>query len=325
MVNFAQILSAFDRLDGHSIRTPLLESDAINQHFGGRVLFKTEALQRTGSFKFRGAFNKLSLLASQGMTGVVAYSSGNHAQGVALAAQLLDMSAVIVMPEDAPSIKIDNTMQLGAEVVLYDRYKQAREEIGDELAKQRNLSLVKPYDDEDIIAGQGTLGLEIVQQLNILGLMPDQLVAPCGGGGLISGTAIAVHQSFSGCQIYCAEPEHFDDAARSLATGTHQYNATEARSICDAIVTPTPGQLTFPIMQTHLQGGLVAKEQDVLKAMAMCMQSLKTVIEPGGCVGLGALLGGQLDTKDRTTVVVLSGGNADTEMLAKALGSDPWV
>ena len=322
MVNFAHILSAFNRLDGHSIRTPLLESEAINQHFGGRVLFKTEALQRTGSFKFRGAFNKLSKLAQEGVNGVVAYSSGNHAQGVALTARQLNMQAVIIMPEDAPAIKINNTKQLGAEVILYDRYTQAREEIGDQLAASRNLTLVKPYDDEDIIAGQGTVGLEIVQQLNILGLVPDQLIAPCGGGGLISGTAIAMHQTFPDCHIYCAEPDNFDDTARSLATGSHQSNDPNARSICDAIVTPTPGKLTFPIMQKHLQGGLIAKEQDVMQAMTMCMQNLKTVIEPGGCVGLGALLDGQLDTADKTTVVVLSGGNADTEMLQRALGSD---
>ena len=327
MVNFAHILSAFNRLDGHSIRTPLLESDAINQHFAGRILFKTEALQRTGSFKFRGAYNKLSKLAQQGINGVVAYSSGNHAQGVALAARLLGMTAVIIMPEDAPAIKINNTKQLGAEVVLYERYTQAREAIGDQIAKERNLSLVKPYDDEDIIAGQGTVGLEIVQQLNILGLVPDQLIAPCGGGGLISGTAIALHQTFADCQIYCAEPEHFDDAARSLATGHHQTNDPNARSICDAIVTPTPGQLTLPIMQAHLTGGLVAKDQNVLQAMAMCMQDLKTVIEPGGCVGLAALLDGQLDTQEKLTVVVLSGGNADTGMLQRALatGSDQMI
>lgn len=319
MVSFAHILSAFNRLDGHSIRTPLLESEAINEHFGGRILFKTEALQRTGSFKFRGAFNKLSILASQGVKDVVAYSSGNHAQGVALAARLLDMNAVIIMPADAPTIKIENTKQLGAEVILYDRYTQAREVIGDEIAKQRNLSLVKPYDDEDIIAGQGTVGLEIVQQLNILGLIPDQLVAPCGGGGLISGTAIAVHQSFADCQIYCAEPEDFDDTARSLSAGQHQTNNPNARSICDAIVTPTPGELTLPIMQAHLSAGLVASEDSVLRAMTMCMQNLKAVVEPGGCVALGALLNGQLDTVGKTTVVVLSGGNADIEMLSKAL------
>ena len=321
MVTFAHILSAFNRLDGHSIRTPLLESDIINQRFGGRILFKTEALQHTGSFKYRGAFNKLSILANQGVTGVVAYSSGNHAQGVALAAKLLNMNAVVIMPEDAPSIKINNTKQMGAEVVLFDRYRQAREDIGSQLAIDRNLSLVKPYDDVDIIAGQGTVGLEIVQQLNILGLIPDQLVAPCGGGGLISGTAIAVHQSFTDCQIYCAEPENFDDAARSLATGTHQSNDPHARSICDAIVTPTPGQLTLPIMRDHLQGGLIASEQGVLRAMAMCMQNLKTVIEPGGCVGLAALLDGQLKTENKTTIVVLSGGNADIAMLQQALGS----
>ncbi len=319
MLKYAHILSAFNRLDGHSIRTPLLESEAINQRLGGRILFKCEALQRTGSFKFRGAYNKLRLLADEGVSGVVAYSSGNHAQGVALAAQLLGMVAVIVMPADAPAIKINNTRRLGAEVVLYDRYTQAREEIGDRLATQRNLSLVKPYDDLDIIAGQGTVGLEIVQQLNILGLTPDQLIAPCGGGGLISGTAVAVHQSFAECQIFSAEPEHFDDTARSLARGTHQVNDAQARSICDAIVTPTPGQLTLPIMLEHLHAGLRATDQQVLQAMALCMQELKTIVEPGGCVSLAALLAGELDSANKITVVVLSGGNADNDMLQSAM------
>lgn len=319
MVHFSDILGAFQRLDGHTIRTPMLESDQLNQRLGGRVLFKVEALQRTGSFKFRGALNKLTMLAQQGVGGVVAYSSGNHAQGVALAAKLLNMQALIIMPEDAPQIKINNTKHLGAEVILYDRYNQSREAIGEQLAQQRQLQLVKPYDDPDIIAGQGTVGLECAQQLNILGLTPEQFIAPCGGGGLISGSAIAMHQSFADCAIYCAEPEGFDDTARSLRTGQHQTNDPQARSLCDAIITPTPGQLTLPIMQAHLKGGLVATQSAVMQAMGLCMQELKTVIEPGGCVGLGALLDGQLNTVDKTTVVVLSGGNADTEILQRAL------
>lgn len=319
MTSYAQIIQAQQRLEGVAVRTPLLESKAINEHLQGRILFKAEPLQRTGSFKFRGAYNKISQLAQQGVTGVVAYSSGNHAQGVALAASLFDMRAVIVMPADSPSIKINNTKALGGEVVTYDRHNESREDIGAALAKEHQLSLVKPYDDEDIIAGQGTLGLETAQQLQILGLVPDTLIAPCGGGGLISGTSIALHQSFPQAQILLAEPEHYDDASRSLRASERLCNTTKAPSICDAIVTPMVGELTYPIMQEHVAAGFAVTEEAVLKAMALCMQELKVIVEPGGCVGLAALLSGLVPTEDKVTVVVLSGGNADPQILARAL------
>ena len=325
MVTYAQITAASQRLQGMATRTPLLESDSLNQQLQGRVLFKVEALQRTGSFKFRGAYNKLSQLAQQGVNGVVAYSSGNHAQGVALAASLFDMQATIIMPTDSPGIKIDNTRALGGEVILYDRYTQSREDLGHALAQERNLTLVKPYDDEDIIAGQGTAGLEASQQLQNLGLTPDQVIAPCGGGGLISGTAIAIHEHFPTADIWAAEPQHYDDTIRSLAAGKHLSNATSPPSLCDAIVTPTPGELTFPIMQQHLRGGFAVNEAQVLTAMAACMQALKVVVEPGGCVGLAALLAGLLPTQDKTTLVVLSGGNADPQILARALADNHGI
>ena len=319
MTTYSHILQAYQRIEGQAIRTPLLESTAINQRLGGRVLFKVEALQRTGSFKFRGAYNKISQLAQQGIKGVVAYSSGNHAQGVALVAALFDMHAVIIMPADSPAIKINNTRALGGEVVLYDRYTQSREELGAALAQERNLALVKPYDDPDIIAGQGTVGLEAAQQLQILGLTPDQMIAPCGGGGLISGCSIAIHQSFPDTHIWLAEPEHYDDATRSLEAKRRLANNTSHTSICDAIVTPTTGELTFPIMEQHVRGGVPVSESYVLDAMAMCMQELKVVIEPGGSVGLAALLAGLLPCQDKTTLVILSGGNADPQVLARAL------
>ena len=319
MVSYAQVLQAQQRLEGVVVRTPLLESSAINTKLQGRILFKTEALQRTGSFKFRGAYNKISQLAEQDVQGVVAYSSGNHAQGVALAASIFDMRAIIVMPADSPAIKINNTKALGGEVVLYDRHNESREEIGAALAKEHQLALVKPYDDEDIIAGQGTIGIETAQQLQILGLVPETLIAPCGGGGLISGTSIALHQSFAQTRILVAEPEGYDDAARSLREAKRLSNTSNTPSICDAIVTPMVGELTFPIMHKHVDAGIAVSEEFVLKAMAMCMKDLKVAIEPGGCVGLAALLAGLVPTKDKVTVVVLSGGNVDPQILARAL------
>ena len=321
MTSYAQIIQAQQRLDGIAVRTPLLESKAINERLQGRILFKAEPLQRTGSFKFRGAYNKISQLAQQGVTGVVAYSSGNHAQGVALAASLFDMRAVIVMPADSPSIKINNTKALGGEVVTYDRHNESREDLGAALAKEHQLTLVKPYDDEDIIVGQGTLGLETAQQLQILGLVPDTLIAPCGGGGLISGASIALHQSFPQAQILLAEPEHYDDASRSLRASERLRNTTNAPSLCDAIVTPMVGKLTYPIMQQHVAAGFAVTEEATLKAMALCMQELKIVVEPGGCVGLAALLSGSVPTQNKVTVVVLSGGNADPQILARALSA----
>ncbi|HCH23162.1 MAG TPA: pyridoxal-5'-phosphate-dependent protein [Oceanospirillaceae bacterium] len=321
MVSYAQVLQAQQRLDGIVVRTPLLESSAINARFQGRILFKTEALQRTGWFKFRGAYNKISQLAQQGVKGVVAYSSGNHAQGVALAASMFDMRAVIVMPADSPAIKINNTKALGGEVVLYQRQHENREQIGAALAKEHQLALVKPYDDEDIIAGQGTIGIEATQQLQLLGLVPDTLIAPCGGGGLISGTAIAWHQAFPDTRILVAEPQGYDDAARSLQAAKRLGNTSTTPNICDAIVTPMVGELTFPIMQQHVGAGMAVSEHHVLKAMAMCMNDLKLVVEPGGCVGLAALLAGLVATKDKVTVVVLSGGNADPDILARALSA----
>ncbi len=319
-INYQSIITASQRIKGHAVITPLLESPLLNQQLGGRVLFKAENLQRTGSFKFRGAFNKLSKLAqAQQLTGVVAYSSGNHAQGVAAAAAHFSVPATIIMPADAPQIKIANTKALGAKVVLYDRHTEDREAIGQHLAQLHQLTLIPPYNDADIIAGQGTLGLEAAHQLEALGLVPDQAIGPIGGGGLITGSATALKHHFPLISLWGAEPAGYDDAARSIVAGQRLSNNNPPASICDAIVTPTVGDVTFPMMQHYLEGAKAVDDEHVLTAMALCMQQLKVVVEPGGCVGLAAILNGHLNVKDQTTLVILSGGNADPAMLGLAL------
>jgi len=319
-INYQNIITASQRIKGHAVMTPLLESSMLNQQLGGRVLFKAENLQRTGSFKFRGAFNKLSKLAqTKQLKGVVAYSSGNHAQGVAAAAAHFGVPATIIMPADAPQIKIANTKALGGKVVLYNRNTENREAIGQQLAQQHNLTLIPPYNDADIMAGQGTLGLEAAHQLEALGLVPDQAISPIGGGGLITGSATALKHHFPDVTFWGAEPEGHNDAARSISAGQRLANKNPPISICDAIVTPMVGELTFPIMQHYLAGAKAVSDQYVLAAMAICMQQLKLVVEPGGCVGLAAILDKSLKVKGKTTLVILSGGNADPAMLGLAL------
>ena len=319
-IDYQDIIAASQRIKGHAVITPLLESPMLNQELGGRILFKAENIQRTGSFKFRGAFNKLSILAqAKQLSGVVAYSSGNHAQGVAAAAAYFGVPATIIMPADAPQIKITNTKTLGARVVLYDRNTEDREAIGLKLAHEHNLTLVPPYDDADIIAGQGTVGLEAAHQLETLGLVPDQAIGPIGGGGLMSGTATALKYHFPNITVWGAEPEGHDDAARSISVGQRLANKNAPSSICDAIVTPMVGKLTFPIIQRYLDGAKAVDDQHVLITMAMCMQLLKLVVEPGGCVGLAAILNKSLAVKNKTTLVILSGGNADPAMLGLAM------
>ena len=321
---YPDIITASQRISGHAVVTPLIESALLNQRLGGRILFKAENLQRTGSFKFRGAFNKLSKLFNQGVfnaeiNGVVAYSSGNHAQGVAAAAKHFGVAATIIMPADAPQIKISNTKALGATVVLYDRNNEDRAAIGKQLADDHRLTLIPPYDDADIIAGQGTLGLEAAHQLETLSLIPDQAIGPIGGGGLISGSATALKTHFVDIEMWGAEPENYDDARRSLAAHQRLANESAPPSICDAILTPMVGELTFPIMQRYLKGAKAVSEAMVLQAMCCCMQDLKLTVEPGGCVGLAAILAGQLEVRDKITLVILSGGNADPAMLSRAL------
>jgi threonine dehydratase len=321
MPQFRDVEDAAARLRGQTVTTPLLESPAVNARLGGRLLIKAECLQRTGSFKFRGAYNALSQLGPEARrAGVVAYSSGNHAQGVAAAAQLLRMPATIVMPSDAPAIKLANTRFYGAEIVFYDRYTEAREAIAERLAQARGAALLPPYDDARVIAGQGTVGLELAAQAAALGARLDAVVAPCSGGGLVGGIALALAGTSPGTEVYAAEPEGLDDLRRSLDAGERVRNDPASRSICDALLAPSPGVLTFAIARRHVAGSLVVADDDVLRAMAVAFGDFKLVAEPSGAAALAAILAGRLACQGRTVAAVLSGGNVDNAMFAAALG-----
>ncbi|MEJ2602041.1 MAG: threonine/serine dehydratase [Gammaproteobacteria bacterium] len=305
----AAIEEAAERISGIARHTPLLESEVLNARVGGRVLLKAECLQRTGSFKIRGAYNRLALIPeTRRQRGVVAWSSGNHAQGVAEAARLLGMPAVIVMPEDTPGRKLEATRRLGAEIRTYDRYAEDREAIGRALAEERDAVLVPSYDDYGVIAGQGTVGLEICRQAEALDARPDRVLVCCGGGGLTAGIAVAVGALSPATEIWPVEPADFDDTARSLASGRRESVPADARSVCDALLTACPGRLTFPILQRRAAGALTVTDADAIAAMRYAFEELHLVLEPGGAVALAALLGGKTETSG-VTVVVLSGGN----------------
>ena len=301
-----------------AVRTPLLSAPVLNERVGTRVFLKPEMLQRTGSFKFRGAFNKLSSIPQDKRSGgVVAFSSGNHAQGVAAAAKILHMQATIVMPSDAPLLKRERTKSYGAEVVLYDRDREDREAISREIADKRGATLVKPYDDPLVIAGQGTAGREIAEDMAALGISPDIVVAPASGGGLIAGVATAVKARFPSTEVIVAEPEAFDDHSLSLRAGKRERHQGSGRTICDALMAAIPGEMTFAINSQLLSRGVVASDKEVGAAVAFAYNELKLVVEPGGAIGLAALLAGRIDTRDKTIVVVLSGGNVDADLFAK--------
>jgi threonine dehydratase len=317
---FSDIESAAQRLAGQAVATPLLESTQLNARLGGRLLLKAECLQRTGSFKFRGAYNALAQLAPERRgAGVVAYSSGNHAQGVAAAAQLLHMRATIVMPRDAPAIKVANTRFYGAEIVFYDRYTEEREAIAQRIAATRGAVLLPPYDDARVIAGQGTVGLELAAQAQAVGARLDAVIAPCSGGGLIGGIALALAGASPGTAVYAAEPAGLDDLRRSLAARARVANDPASRSICDALLAPTPGILTFAIAQRHLAGSIAVTDDEAMDAMATAFAAFKLVAEPSGAAALAAILAGRLSAQGRTVAAVLSGGNVDNAMFAAAL------
>ncbi len=321
-VGFADITQAARRIAGYAVKTPLLESPLLNRAVGGRLLVKAEMLQRTGSFKFRGAFNRLSQLDGGGRQGgVVAYSSGNHAQAVAAAAKLLAIPAVIVMPADAPAVKIENTRAHGAEIVFYDRESDVREEIAQRLAVNRGATLVPPYDDVRIIAGQGTVGLEIADQAASMEASLDAVLIPCGGGGLSAGASIALGERCPDTAIVAVEPEGFDDTARSLAAGKRLAIEPGGSSFCDALLAPMPGEITFAINLRRLKGAVRVNDAQVSQAMADAFRFLKIVAEPGGAVALAAALSGIFDCRDKTVAVVCTGGNVDPETFSRALGS----
>ncbi len=320
MTSLSMIEAAATRLKGHVRRTPLLGSQFLDRIAGRRILVKPECLQHTGSFKFRGGWSALSALdEATRKRGVIAFSSGNHAQGVALAAAKHGAPAVIIMPSDSPRIKIDNTRALGAEVVLYDRAHDDRDQIGAELSKSRNLTLIKPFDEPQVIAGQGTCGLEIAEQARELGVQKADVLVNCGGGGLTSGIALALEGHAPDMRVRPCEPVGFDDVARSLISGRIERNDRMSGSICDAIITPSPGEITFPIMRRLCGPGLAIPEDDALRAMAQAFLRLKIVLEPGGAISLAAALfhGDQIDAD--TVIVVATGGNVDPDVFARSL------
>ena len=317
----AEVEAAARRIAGRAVETPLLEWPALNERIGGRVFVKPEQLQRTGSFKFRGAFNKLSRLAeTTGGTGsVVAYSSGNHAQGVAAAAALLGFKAAIVMPADAPAIKVANTRSYGAEVVLYDRLRDDREAIAEALAAKMSAAIVRPYEDADIIAGQGTVGLELARQARARGAELDAVLIPCGGGGLIAGSTLALQATWPRLPVFACEPEGFDDTGRSLAAHRRLGCVAGAKTVCDGLMAPTPGRLTFALNDRQLAGGFALSDAEVFSAMAYAFQVLKLVVEPSGAVALAALLSGKFGGRGLTVGIVCSGGNVDPDIYCQAL------
>ncbi len=316
-MNIAMIRAAAERLAGHVRETPVLHAPALDRIAGRRVLVKAECLQHTGSFKYRGGRSAVSALAASGSRGIIAYSSGNHAQGVARAAAEFGLPAVIVMPADAPAAKIEGTRALGAEVVLYDRAQEVREEIGARLAKERGLDLVKPYDDPQVIAGQGTLGLELARQ--VAGVGHADVLVCCGGGGLSAGVALALEAEAPQLRLRTVEPEGFDDTARSLALGHRVGNERMSGGLCDAILTPMPGELTFPILSGLAGPGLVVSEDEALHAMALAARHLKIVAEPGGVVALAAALFRSDQVQGDTVIAVVTGGNVDPAVLIRAL------
>jgi len=322
-IDIDDIRDAASRLDGHHVVTPLLESPFLNEIAGKRLLVKAECLQRTGSFKFRGAWSAVTALSPEARNrGVLAYSSGNHAQGVALAAQLSGVQAVILMPNDAPQIKVENTRAFGAEVILYDRPGgEDREKTGLALAQERGLHLIKPYDNEFVICGQGTCGLEIAQQATNLGIDNADVLVCCGGGGLTSGIAVALEAYMPAYRVRPVEPENYDDVIRSQLSGERQFVLKHPPSICDAIVTPAPGELTFPMIKRLCSPGIVVNEQETLMAMGHALSRLKLVSEPGGAVALAAALFHSAKVESDTIIAVISGGNADAETLRQSLDS----
>ena len=312
---FEDVLAAAQRLDGLAVKTPVIESLWLNDIAGGRVFIKPECLQRTGSFKFRGAWNFISQLDSEKHSGgVVAYSSGNHAQGVAAAAAMKGLPALIIMPSDAPAIKVANTKAMGAQVVTYDRASESREEVAASHLAARNGVLVPPFEHKFIIAGQGTTGLELINWAQDNDIVYDQLLVPTGGGGLVGGCGLVFKHYLPQADIYCVEPLEFDDYRRSIEAGKILSNQAMTGSICDALMSPSAGELTFAVNRSQISSGLAVSDDEVRNAMRFAFERLKLVVEPGGAVALAAVLTGKTDCRNKNTAIVLSGGNVDAQL-----------
>ena len=318
MVTTNKIITVYDKIKKSIIRTPLITSDRLNQKLGFRLWVKCEVLQRTGSFKFRGACNAISTLPDDGAP-IIAFSSGNHAQAIALNAKLAGRNATVIMPEDSPIIKREATASFGASIYLYDRRTENREKIGTKLQAEMKAHLIPPFNDKRVIAGQGTIGVEIVEQCEEQGFYPSQLIVCCGGGGLIAGTSVYVSEKFTNCQIFAAEPKGFDDMRRSLAAQKILSNKTGAFSICDAIVTPSPGKLPFDIAKKYVKGGYVVSDKEVCEAMRIAYDYFKLVVEPGGAVALASAIARNFKPMGKDVVVLLSGGNVDETLFASIL------
>lgn len=305
-----------------AVKTPMLESPFLNEVAGRRVLVKAEVLQRTGSFKFRGAWTAISALdESVRRRGVIAYSSGNHAQGIAHAAHLFGIPSTVIMPADSPTLKLENTRALGAKVVTYDRLGgESREAVGEAHARAQGLTLIRPYDDPWVIAGQGSCGLEIAEQAAALGVERADVLVCCGGGGLSAGIAIALQATAPGLRVRPVEPANADDTCRSLIAGERIANEGIPKTFCDAIVTPMPGELTFPVLQRLAGPGLSVSDAEVLAAMRLALIRLKLVVEPGGAVALAAALD-KRNVQGDAVICVLTGGNVDGHVLASAITS----
>ena len=317
---FKDIEKAARRIEGFAVLTPVIESPKLNAISGGRVLIKAECLQRTGSFKFRGAWNMISKLdAKKAKGGVVAYSSGNHAQGVAAAAQIKGLPALIVMPADTPLIKQENTKSYGAEVVTYDRATQSREAIAARYVKERHAVMVPPFEHADIIAGQGTAGLELAEEASARGVALDEVLVCCSGGGLTAGVALAMEALQPQARVHSVEPAGFDDYARSLSGGAIEKNPRLSGSICDALMSPSPGEMTFAINSRLLGEGLAVTDAEAAAAVRFAFEVLKLVLEPGGAVALAAVLSGKIETQGKAIGVIASGGNCDPDLYARIL------
>ena len=317
-----EIDKAHERIFSLIIKTPLISSETINKKTNANVYFKLENLQWTGSFKLRGASNKISQLSTEEKSrGIVSYSSGNHAQAVAYASKLFGVKATIIMPKSAPSIKIENTKKYGAEILLYDSIHESREKIASEIARKENKTIIKPYDDLDVIAGQGTVGKEIAEELKLKNIQPDIYLCCCGGGGLIAGSSTYLRHAFPNIKNFAVEPEEFNDTQLSLKNNFIVRNKESGKSICDALLAPQPGDVTFPVNQTTLDGGLAVSDREVKKTIVELAEEMKIVVEPGGAVAATALLKNKINVKNKNVVVMVSGGNIDYKLFSSIVNN----